>query len=547
MPPQLDPNVLKESCLQSFSAFSCLFQDPGFFDPVHQRVCDFTQAHILEALEKKKVGKVLVVMPRGSLKTTMMTKYFPLWLYLRYRYLHQMDMRSLIVSNTFTNATKKLADIRYMFQDDLFCSLFPEILPTKKCRWTTETLETGRLKHFPEGTFEAAGVGSNKVGSHYNLLIEDDTVAPEEDDFKSDQFFAPSIEDITAGITYHQVITNLFIPRVKQSDQPNVRIVVTTRWADFDLAQHVEEEGYHTIDIPALDSKGKAIFTNFYSEEDLEEIKAQVGPYMFSCLFLNKPLDASLRVFRDEWMRWVFPSEVPLEGFYTIAVDPAISEKDQSCETAITRIWHTRDELDRPFEYWTDAIHGHFSLTEQVNKILNLCEGPNYKKTKSIIVESVAYQEALAQALDTEMTRRRMTIPITRIPSPKGKKEMRIEAMQPRFADGKVFLVQGLSVEVESQLRQFPLGRLKDIIDSFSMHVKFRLQEQKLNLPEYEHREDPNSIEAILKEAHAIANSSDKSKISSGLESYNDDLFGSISSGLGSELDLPQALRIGRN
>ena len=145
------------------------------------------------------------------------------------------------------------------------------------------------------------------------------------------------------------------------------------------------------------------------------------------------------------------------------------------------------------------------------------------------------------------MTRRRMTIPITRIPSPKGKKEMRIEAMQPRFADGKVFLVQGLSVEVESQLRQFPLGRLKDIIDSFSMHVKFRLQEQKLNLPEYEHREDPNSIEAILKEAHAIANSSDKSKISSGLEPYNDDLFGSISSGLGSELDLPQALRIGRN
>jgi len=110
------------------------------------------------------------------------------------------------------------------------------------------------------------------------------------------------------------------------------------------------------------------IFLCSILKRKLAQIEERVGPYMFSCLYLNKPIDASKRKFQKDWLVWVDKKEVPEVGYTSIAVDPAISEKDDACETAITQVFHHIDESKRPHMYWMRDMHGHYNPFETGNQ-----------------------------------------------------------------------------------------------------------------------------------------------------------------------------------
>ena len=80
------------------------------------------------------------------------------------------------------------------------------------------------------------------------------------------------------------------------------------------------------------------------------------------------------------------------------------------------------------------------------------------------------------------MINRGISIPIVPVIA-RTKKEMRIEAMVPYFANGRVFFGPELTPQVESQLIQFPHGKLVDIIDCFAMHMKYQLKEKRMVKP----------------------------------------------------------------
>jgi hypothetical protein len=451
---------IKQKMQDNYAFFCLILQEDGWFDPMHKKLCDWIQSHVERGLREEKDVKLLITMPRGSLKTTIVTKYFSTWMAIR-----DPNVRCLIATNTHTNARKKLEDIRGLFDShETFRAIYPELLPTKKCIWTNECAVINRSTSFPEGTFEAAGMKTKKTGTHYNIILEDDTTAPDEDDMAV-EVTTPSHETIENAIGWHKNATPLLVPKGIR-----IRLVVTTRWSEFDLVDYLRKnEDYRMFNVPALDDKGNPYFVNFYPKEKLDEIRDQIGPYMFSCLYLNAPLDPSLRVFQDSWLNWVRQSEVPYDDpvqFNSIAIDPAISEKDEACETAITKVIHSKRGT-RWHQYWTRDIHGHLNPNETANKALDLCD----ETTKAIIVETNAYQAALKYILRDEMISRGLHFNIIAVPS-RVKKTERIYAMEPFFANGYVHLVQGLTNQVESQLKQFPNGRLVDIIDCFSMHMK---------------------------------------------------------------------------
>jgi len=451
---------VRANCIASYSYLCELLQDDGWFDPVHKRLCDFIQYHIEQGEKEDRDVKLQITMPRGSLKTTIVTKYLPIWLTLT-----QPEMRSLVATNTHTNARKKLNDIRGVFDTHkLFRALFPELLPTKKCRWTEEAAEINRERAFAEATFECCGVGTKMEGRHYNLLIEDDTVAPDESDTK-EELTQPSQEDIAAAIGWHKKSTALMPPKGRR-----IRVVVTTRWADEDLVWHIRknETGYKFFDMPALSPSGEPNFSMFYSKEKLEEIKAQIGLYMFSCMYLNRPLDPSQRAFRTETFHWVKPHEIPADGKVTVAIDPAISEKSDACDSAITVVKHHRAGGNIPNQYWLAAVLARLPPHELVNKAIDLAI--EYQ-AKSIIVETVAFQKALKYHLRDRMAELGVNFGLVEFSS-RVKKEVRIYAMQPLFENGRIFFCEGLPAKVVDQLKAFPHGRLVDGIDSFSMHMK---------------------------------------------------------------------------
>lgn len=467
---------LRDQALNSFASFCIIMQDDGWFDPVHELLCNWFQKQIEKAESLLASNphaiydvKLQITMPRGSLKSTIITKYGPVWITLRqyYRFDNQ-GVRSLIVTNTATNAKKKLRDIRGLHDaQDTFKALFPEVLPGRLNRWTDEGAEISRNVSFPEATYECAGTKTKLTGRHYNIIVEDDTTAPDEDEMKVN-LTVPNRDTLERAIGFHKASTPLFVPKGLR-----ISIIVTTRWAADDLVDYVRQnESYLSFDMPALDEEtGEPLFSMFYNKEALQSIKEKIGPYMFSCLYLNKPLDASLRTFSADHIHYIDEVNVPKTGYVSIAIDPAASKKDDACETSITVVQHV-EKLDKQYQYWWEDLNGHFSFEEQTVKPIELAikyEDMGYE-VAGILVETVAYQASLAYLLEQEMIRVQRFFPI--IPFRSGKdKKIRIEGMQPLFFRDRVFFVRGsLSSQVESQLTQFPNGRLVDTIDSFSMH-----------------------------------------------------------------------------
>src|SRR6185295_17248610 len=122
---------------------------------------------------------------------TLCSIYYPIW-----RAIRDPGIRILIVQNTTTNAEKKLAAIRGQFdKNPLLRLLFVDLLPNASSTWTTKALCLQRPMDHPENTFESAGTKTGLTSRHYNLIIEDDTVSPDLDDFTATNVI-PSKDDI---------------------------------------------------------------------------------------------------------------------------------------------------------------------------------------------------------------------------------------------------------------------------------------------------------------------------------------------------------------
>lgn len=488
---ELTQEQLRSGCLAFYSVFARMMQEEGWFDQVHEQLCDWIQYHIAEARRTGDDCRLAITMPRGSLKSTIVTKYLSAWLAI-----NDPNIRILIGTNTHPNARKKLQDIRGLFDShEIFKRLFPELLPGRSNRWTDESAEINRPMVFPESTFEVCGVGTVKIGTHYNCVIEDDTLAPDVSEMRMD-VTTPSLETIEQAIGWHKSANNLLVPKGTR-----IRVIVSTRWSDYDLIQHVKEnENYKFFDMPAISESGKPNFSMFYSLEKLKDIEKQVGPYMFSCLYLNKPIDSSKRKFQRDWFTYIDRNSLPEGGYTSIAIDPAISEKVDSCETAITQVYHWFTEDKRPQMCWVKDTHAHLDPLQSVKIMLDsaeLCVGKVY-----LLVETVAYQAALKYILRDEMIRRGVSFDIIEVPS-RASKNIKIEAMIPYFANKRILFLKGaLTPEVESQLMQFPHGKLVDVIDSFSMHLKVYKGEKAAERIAVVKTEDPFSYDTVMKEIY---------------------------------------------
>lgn len=449
----LDISALKENCKSSYPFFCRTMQDMEYFDPIHEELCEFVQSVIQESTD---TVKLLVIMPRGGLKSTIITKYLPIWLTI-----NDPTFRSYIVSSTLPNASRKIQEIRNVFDyGEIFRAMFPELLPTIKQTWTNLGAEVPRKVAYGENTFECGGIGTRVTGRHFNMLVEDDTLAPDDDASAADGIVIPTLEQVKNAVGWHQQAHALLVPVGGR-----IRAVVTTRWLDFDLVHYIRENepDYKVFDVPA-EREGKFYFS-FYSRDRLDEIKRSVGTYLYSALYLNNPIPAGDRVFKDEWF-----NEVPRDGLppiyrYVITVDPAISEKDSACETAIFGCRHADSYI-----YITDVKHGHFTPSETVEKILELVE-QNFECVDCIRVEANAYQKALCYSLREAMKQRRLTKPII-ADQTRTSKEVRIQGLQPLFENKQIYFLKGLTPALRSQLLQFPHGRLVDLPDCLSMQLR---------------------------------------------------------------------------
>lgn len=130
-----------------------------------------THRQIIEALESP-ITRKLICVPRGSLKSSLGCVAYPIWLLLR-----NPNKRILIDSELYTNSTTFLREIRAHLQNPILTSVFGEF---KTKVWNeSEIIISQRTHPYKEASITVGGVGTTKVGQHFDDIIGDDYNSPQ--------------------------------------------------------------------------------------------------------------------------------------------------------------------------------------------------------------------------------------------------------------------------------------------------------------------------------------------------------------------------------
>lgn len=399
-------------------------------------------------------NKLHIEMPRGTFKSSIVTIGFTLQ-YL----LNDPNARILIDSETYSKAKNFLAEIKGHLEDN---KKFREIFKTihgvypddgKKnpsVRWTDSMVDLAcRTQKRKEPSIMCSGIDKSINGMHFDLVIMDDLHSEKN---------VTNKEQIEQVIEHYKLVFSLLDPGCPA-------IVIGTRWDYQDLYQYIlENERYrYNIIIRAAVENGKLLFPERLTIEFLDEQKRVQGNYIFSCQYMNNPVDDETATFKQSYFRhteWSLVQDKPINWY--VAIDPSY-EGQYSDYAAFVLVG-----MDYQQELYVRQIH---RAKMNYSEIINLMFEWHIKyQPRVMALETIATQKNIQYMLNNEQKNRGIWLPVKEIKSRTASKESRIEALAPYYEFGRVHHIKEANQidELEYELLHFPKGSHDDVIDALA-------------------------------------------------------------------------------
>ena len=178
----------------------------------------FTHGDTIKALQSETKRK-LIVLPRGSLKSSICSVAYPIW-----TLLNNPNSRILIDSEVFGNSKTYLREIKAHLENPLLTDIFGEFKTDTD--WTQSSITINQRTHpFKESSITCGGVGTVKVGQHYDIIIGDDYNSNKNSETSE------NIEKVIRHYRYNQSIL----------EPTGIYIIVATRYNYRDIPGYVLE------------------------------------------------------------------------------------------------------------------------------------------------------------------------------------------------------------------------------------------------------------------------------------------------------------------
>ena len=400
---------------------------------------------------RSPLRKRLIIMPRGTLKSSIACVAYVIW-----RLTKDPNLRILIDSQLFTNSATFLYEIKQHVATDEYKNLWPEH------KWHVtegEATLTNRTKRLKEASITCGGVGTVKVGQHYDIEICDD--------YNSDKN-SSTTEGQQKVIRHFQMNSSILEPEGEIN-------IIATRYAELDIPGFIQKNELELREFPygrydkgewaivykrAIEPDGKLLFPQKLTKSVLEGFRKTMGSYLYANQYLNEVIPDDAKTFKPEWLRrW---TTIPERIYTFIAIDPALSEQHSSDSTGIAVV-SVAEDGNRYVRY---AERKRCSPTDLVNLVFQLFD---IWKPVAIGIETVAYQKAIMYFLALEMRKRGLALPIAEIKhGPDKTKDMRILSLVPWLEWGQMYLPPQ-TTNLDDELLKFPRGASDDIIDALAM------------------------------------------------------------------------------
>jgi predicted phage terminase large subunit-like protein len=449
--------VLAERFLQSLFLFCKAGLSMKDLKPVlHGGCADFM---ITEGVKRR-----LLQMARGHLKSSVGNvgkNLFRVYQFLMGKLpeINDFDYYRLIACSTATNAQRFSQFIlQYYEQAVLLHWLYPGIVVGPVSSRSTrmfDYVENGKV--IRRAVLEFIGVGGKASSRHFRGLTLDDMHASEEADESP-----PAVDDVVRW--YGKTDALLVEPDKDEIDvigtncsinPPDVYLCIREKEAE-EFDQHI---------LSCYDENGEPVWPERFPKHRLEAIRKKMGDAVFSCNYLNDPIDPSVTEFRSKQLvrysiagTQQYPKYILSNGkkyfrqqmFLSTTVDLAGWRGKKGDKNAIIVHGRTADDMNLVLYSWKKRC----PPDELLDQILWTYNEFRYGV---IGVEEVAYQQCLSYLLEKMIIDKGMAL-THRPVRPHGEKtEARVRSMQPLVRSGQIAVAENDTLFLE-EFTRFPKG-----------------------------------------------------------------------------------------
>jgi predicted phage terminase large subunit-like protein len=411
-------------------------------------------ADAFERVASGELKRLIINMPPRHTKSEFASFLLPAWFLGKYP-----DKKIIQTAHTAELAVGFGRKVRNLVNSVDYQKIFPTKL-------SSDSKAAGRWNTSKGGDYFAIGVGGAVTGKGADLLIIDDPHSEQEAMQGNPEVYDRVYEWYSSG------------PRQRLQPGGSI-IVVMTRWSKRDLTGQIvnnsikrEGDQWEVIEFPALLPSGSPLWPEFWSQTELEAIKAEIPVGKWEAQYQQNPTSEEGAIIkRDMWKIWEDDEPPPCD--YLIQSWDTAFEKNNRADYSVCTTWGV---------FYKDSADG----MRAPNIILLDCykdrmEFPALKKKAhqlylewepdSLIIEKRASGAPLIYEL------RQMGIPLSEYTPSKGSDKIaRVNAVSDLFHSGFVWCPQTRwADEVMEECASFPNGDHDDIVDSMSQALlRFR-------------------------------------------------------------------------
>jgi predicted phage terminase large subunit-like protein len=423
---------------------------PAFISGRHHKI----MADAFERVAEGKLKRLIINMPPRHTKSEFASFLFPAW------FLGRFPQKKIIqTAHTAELAVGFGRKVRNLVNTPPYQKIFPTKL-------STDSKAAGRWNTNKGGDYFAIGVGGAVTGKGADVLIIDDP--------HSEQ------EAMQGNPNVYDRVYEWFSSGPRQRLQPGGSIIVVmTRWSKRDLTGQIinnsikrDGDEWEVIEFPALMPSGTPLWPEFWAQNELEAIKAEIPVGKWEAQYQQNPTsEEGAMIKREMWKLW--DRDHPPTCDYVIQSWDTAFEKHNRADYSACTTWgvfyHPNDKgQEQANIILLDAFKDRLEFPELKAKAFELYKEWN---PDSLIVE----KKAAGAPLIYEM--RRTGIPLQEYTPTKGSDKIaRVNAISDIFASGFVWCPDTRwADEVMEECASFPNGEHDDLVDSTSQALlRFR-------------------------------------------------------------------------
>ncbi len=420
----------------------------------------------LEVFLNRKSKRKLILLPRGHLKSSIVTKAYVIQSILK-----KPNSRVLIANQVWDRARDMLYEIKEFLNGK--SELNNIYGPFISKRWRDDEIVINqRFTALSAPTIGTTGVESEMTGSHFDTIILDDLQGLQNCQTKEQR------EKVKK---FYRTMTALL-------DPGGELIILGTRWHYDDIYNEIieTESKYFDIMVRQVVEDGKIIFPkkfNLKFDDELKDwvqqekptmdyiefLRSTLGPEFYS-QFMNNPVDADTQLFKKEYFHYY--KRRPEDLFIITTVDPAISYAQRSDYTAIV----TCGMDSKRNIYILDTVRGHWASPSEI--IHAILQSIDKWKPLQVGIESNGFQKSLKWWMEELVMKQRKIPPIVELKSPVTKtKDLRLKSLEPYYRNGMIFHHETMAgKDLENELLMMTTdgykGRHDDLFDALAWQLE---------------------------------------------------------------------------